>query len=56
MGAQLLAVRPKSRGSVSLRSADAFEPPHLDAAFCTDSGSEDMQTLRWGPRWCRGQN
>lgn len=43
---QLLAVRPKSRGSVTLRSADGFEAPVLDAGFCTDAAGEDMQTLR----------
>ena len=43
---QLLVVRPKSRGSVTLRSGDPFEPPHLDAGFCSDPEGEDMQTLR----------
>lgn len=50
---QLLAVRPKSRGSVKLRSADCFEAPVLDAGFCTDAGGEDMQTLRNGLKWAR---
>jgi choline dehydrogenase-like flavoprotein len=44
---QLLVVRPKSRGSVTLRSGDPFEAPHLDAGFCSDPAGEDMQTLRW---------
>ena len=43
---QLLVVRPKSRGSVTLRSADPFDAPHLDAGFCSDPNGDDMQTLR----------
>lgn len=45
---QLLVVRPKSRGSITLRSADPFEPPHIDAGFCSDPEGADMQTLRCG--------
>jgi len=50
---QLLAVRPKSRGRVTLRSADIFDPPHLDAGFCTDAGKQDITTLRNGLKWAR---
>jgi fatty acid photodecarboxylase len=50
---QLIACRPKSRGSVSLRSADPFDSPLLDAGFLTDPGQEDLTTLRAGMRLVR---
>jgi choline dehydrogenase-like flavoprotein len=50
---QLLVVRPKSRGSIKLRSSDPFEPPHMDAGFCSDAEGADIQTLRNGLKWAR---
>lgn len=35
---QLLAVRPQSRGSVSLEAADITERPAIDLAYLSDRG------------------
>ena len=48
---QSLAIRPRARGSVSLRSSDAADAPVLDPAFGTSDA--DMATLREGLRLSR---
>eukprot|EP00884_Botryococcus_braunii_P020619 jgi/Botrbrau1/7240/Bobra.0021s0023.1 len=48
---QLLCVRPKSRGSISLRSPDPFDAPLLDPGFLRDPA--DLATLRSGVRISR---
>lgn len=50
---QLLAVRPRSRGSISLRSSDPWDAPLFDPAFLSDDGGADAATLRNGLRLSR---
>lgn len=50
---QLLAVRPASRGAISLRSADPFDTPVLDPGFLSDAAGADAATLRAGVRIAR---
>ena len=50
---QLLASRPKSRGSVSLASADPFAAPKVDLGYFTDEKGEDMATLVAGVELAR---
>jgi fatty acid photodecarboxylase len=50
---QLLAVRPKSRGSVTLASADIAQQPAIDLGYLTDSEGADRETLRAGIRLSR---
>lgn len=51
---QLLAVRPRSRGSISLRSSSPWDAPVFDPAFLSDEGGLDAATLRAGLRLSRG--
>ena len=46
---QLLAVRPKSRGSVKLHDDDPFQPPKLVPGFLSDRDGADLATLRSVP-------
>jgi fatty acid photodecarboxylase len=50
---QLLASRPKSRGSVSLASADPYAAPNVDLGYFTDPKGEDMATLIAGVELAR---
>jgi len=50
---QLLAVRPRSRGSVTLRSADPLDRPEIDVGYLTDAGGADLKTLVAGLRMAR---
>ena len=50
---QLLAVRPKSRGSISLRSSSPWDAPVFDPAVLSDSTGADAATLRNGLRLSR---
>ena len=50
---QLLAVRPRSRGSISLRSSSPWDAPVFDPAFLSDAGGRDADTLRRGLRLSR---
>jgi choline dehydrogenase-like flavoprotein len=50
---QLLATRPKSRGSVTLASADPYAKPTVDLGYFTDEGGEDLATLVAGVRLAR---
>ncbi|KAK9805156.1 hypothetical protein WJX72_002610 [[Myrmecia] bisecta] len=50
---QLLAIRPQSRGSIGLKTADPFDSPLIDTAFCSDPEGADMATLRAGVRLTR---
>eukprot|EP01025_Chloroclados_australasicus_P049925 TRINITY_DN5705_c0_g3_i1.p4 TRINITY_DN5705_c0_g3~~TRINITY_DN5705_c0_g3_i1.p4 ORF type:complete len:179 (-),score=34.47 TRINITY_DN5705_c0_g3_i1:411-947(-) len=43
---QLLAVRPKSRGSIRLASSKAEDAPAIDIGYCTDPAGADRATLR----------
>ncbi len=49
---QLLAVRPKSRGSVRLHSDDPFQPPALFPGFLSDPEGTDLATLRCVYTFC----
>ena len=46
-------LRPKSSGTVELRSADPLDPPAIDPRYLTDPGGEDVQTLLQGLRLAR---
>ena len=48
---QSVGIRPLSRGSVKLRSADPLDAPLIDPAFCMKD--EDVATLREGIRLSR---
>lgn len=50
LGAVLL--RPRSRGVVTLASADPFDPPLIDPRYLTDPGGTDRETLRFGLGVC----
>ncbi|CAL8465624.1 g5160 [Coccomyxa elongata] len=50
---QLLGVRPKSRGTVSLRSDDPWDAPKLDIGYLTDKEGADLATLRSGIKLSR---
>jgi len=50
---QLLAVRPKSRGSVGLRSRDPFSAPAIDLNYYSDPEGADIRTVREGIRMAR---
>jgi choline dehydrogenase len=42
------AMRPRSRGRVSLRSLDPNDPPRIELAFLSDQEGHDLRTLRNG--------
>ncbi len=48
-----ILLRPKSAGTVALRSADPRIPPAIDPRYLTDSGGEDIATLLQGLRLAR---
>jgi len=50
---QLLAVRPRSRGSIALRSSSPWDAPLFDPAFLSDEAGADAATLRSGLRLAR---
>ena len=50
---QLLTARPKSRGRVSLYSADPFAHASVDLGYFTDKGGADMATLVAGLKLAR---
>lgn len=50
---QILAVRPESRGSVRLTSADISQRPAIDIAYLSDAAGADRATLRNGLRLSR---
>lgn len=50
---QLVAVRPKSRGSVGLRSADPFDDPLLASGYLSDAVGADVATLKAGLKLAR---
>ena len=50
---QLLAVRPRSHGSISLRSSSPWDAPLFDPAFLSDDKGLDAATLRGGLRLSR---
>jgi choline dehydrogenase len=54
-GLTLAAVllKPRSSGTVTLRSPDPLEPPAIDPGYLTDPGGEDLRTLLQGLRRAR---
>jgi len=50
---QLLATRPKSRGRVTLASADPYAKPDVDLGYFTDRAGEDLATLVAGTELAR---
>lgn len=50
---QVIAVRPHSRGSISLKSADVFDAPKIDVGYLSDPAGEDVATLMSGIRVAR---
>lgn len=51
LGAILL--RPRSRGTIRLATADPTGPPRIDPATFTDGEGEDLARLSDGLRWCQ---
>jgi choline dehydrogenase len=49
----VVLLRPKSAGSVTLRSADPRDPPAIDPCYLTDPEGEDIATLVNGLRLAR---
>jgi choline dehydrogenase len=49
----VVLLRPKSSGSVLLRTADPADPPAIDPRYLTDPGDEDAETLLRGLRLAR---
>jgi len=49
----VVLLRPKSMGSVTLRSADPLVPPAIDPRYLSDSEGEDIATLLNGLRLAR---
>ena len=47
------ALKPKSRGVITLRSNDPLEPPIIQPNYCSDEEGEDMRVLVEGIRWAR---
>ncbi|GAB4823239.1 hypothetical protein N2152v2_010285 [Parachlorella kessleri] len=45
---QLIACRPRSKGSVGLKTPDPFDVPLLNPGFLTDEDGADMATLKAG--------
>ncbi len=50
---QIIAVRPNSRGSITLRSNDPFDNPALNPGYLSDEQGRDLGALRWGVRYAR---
>jgi choline dehydrogenase len=50
----VLLLRPRSRGSVTLRSADPYDAPVIDPAYLSDPGGDDIRTLIRGLRKAQG--
>lgn len=44
-------LRPKSRGTVRLKTADPTEPALIDPGFLTDAAGADIGSLRFGLTW-----
>ena len=49
----VVLLRPRSRGTVLLRTADPHDPPAIDPRYLTDEGGEDAATLVRGLRLAR---
>jgi choline dehydrogenase len=49
----VVLLRPKSSGTVLLRTADALDPPAIDPRYLSDAGGEDLQGLLHGLRLAR---
>lgn len=47
------ALKPKSRGAITLRSKNPLEPPVIQPNYCGDEEGEDMRVLVDGIRWAR---
>jgi choline dehydrogenase-like flavoprotein len=50
---QIIACRPKSRGSVRIASSTISDPPKIDLGYLSDKDGADLQTLREGLRLSR---
>ncbi|RDA92065.1 hypothetical protein CP533_0982 [Ophiocordyceps camponoti-saundersi (nom. inval.)] len=46
----VVGLRPQSKGSIRLRSADPFETPVIDPRYLTDEGDNDLKVLLAGLR------
>jgi choline dehydrogenase len=47
------ALKPKSRGAITLRSNNPLESPVIQPNYCSDEETEDMRVLIEGIRWAR---
>ena len=47
------ALKPKSRGTIKVRSNDPLEPPVIQPNYCSDTEGEDIRVLIDGIQWAR---
>ena len=47
------ALKPWSRGSITIRSSNPLEPPLIQPNYCSDEEGNDMRALIEGVRWLR---
>ena len=47
------ALKPRSRGAITVRSNDPFEPPVIQPNYCSDEEGEDIRVLIEGISWAR---
>ena len=47
------ALKPRSRGAITVRSNDPFEPPVIQPNYCSDEEGEDIRVLIAGIGWAR---
>lgn len=47
------ALKPQSRGSITIRSNNPLEPPLIQPNYCSDEEGNDMRVLVEGVRWLR---
>lgn len=47
------ALKPESRGSITIRSSNPLESPIIQPNYCSDAEGKDIRTLIEGIRWMR---
>jgi choline dehydrogenase len=47
------ALKPRSRGTITLRSNDPLEAPVIQPSYCSDQQGKDLRVLIEGIRWAR---
>jgi len=47
------ALKPESRGSITIKSSNPLDPPVIQPNYCSDSKGKDIRTLTDGVHWLR---